>query len=381
MARGDGRVFRRGARWAIDYYAPGPDGRKKKFRESAGDSEKEARALLRERLRQIGNDRVGLEQFTPPSAGRIVMSDLLNDVQKDYERKGLKSLRTLKAHQKRPLAAFGMKPARAVTTKVVEGYIDSRLAEGAKPATVDRELETVQRAFSLAAERGVRLFQPHIPKLQKKHANAREGFFERADYDAILAEIPDEDFRDLLEFFWWTGMRPKEICSLTWAADDGESIRLATKNAKVQGRVIPYDSGPLAIVMERRLTRKTTSPLIFHRKGRTMAGTTGGFKRHLREMWREACAKTGLTGAIPYDLRRTAIRNMMNGGANMKTAMLISGHLTTDTFMRYMIVDTVDQAAALKGADVWVQTHKKDRNVLRFSIGNGSKDGSSTVKK
>ncbi|HEY3349407.1 MAG TPA: site-specific integrase [Thermoanaerobaculia bacterium] len=382
MSRGDGRVFRRGARWYVAYYGPGPDGKATKIRESAGETEKEARALLKDRIRAVANDRDGLKKFVPPSARGVLMKDLFDAVVADYVIKGRKSLRTMEHHQTRPRTAFGHLPAVAVTTERVAAFIKARLDEKASRATVDRETETIARAFSLANEGdGTKYFPPHIPKTLVKNRNARKGFVERADFDAILGKIPDADFRDLLEFFYWTGMRPGEICSLTWADDDGESIILAAGEAKTDtARSIPYSRVPeLAAVMARRVAGKSSSPLIFHRKGRTMAGTTGGFKRHLREMWREACAGVGLEGAIPYDLRRTAIRNMVRGGASVNASMGVSGHKTHDTFRRYDIIDTADRVNALVGAAAYVQTQAKDRKVLAFgkaaASGTGPKTG------
>jgi integrase len=378
MSRGDGRVFQRGARWAIDYYAPGPDGKRRKIREAAGDTEKGARALLRERLRQVANDRVGLQKFVPPSTAGILLSDLLDDVVKDYERRGLKSLRELKNHQKRVKAELGKKPAVAVTSKVVEDYIVMRQKEHAAPATVDRETETIQRAFSLARERGTMLFAPHVPKTLQRNANAREGFLERADFDAILAAIEDVDLVDALEWMWWTGMRHREFCSLTWDAYDGKVLRLAAKDAKTgEGRVIPI-VGPLAPIIERRVARKTTSPLIFHSRGRTMAAKSGGFQYRLWALWRVACEAAGEPESITYDLRRVAVRNLTEACVPQKVAMLITGHRTTSTFMRYQVVRVDDVAKALEAAAAYVQTQSKDRKVLRFASKNGSKDGSKT---
>jgi hypothetical protein len=50
--RGDGRVYQRGARWWIAYYAP-QNGRSVEHREPGGKTEAEARRLLRQRLREV----------------------------------------------------------------------------------------------------------------------------------------------------------------------------------------------------------------------------------------------------------------------------------------------------------------------------------------
>jgi integrase len=375
MARGDGRVFRRGARWYIAFYGPAEDGRWTKIREVAGSTEKAAQFLLRERLRKVANHREGLQKFVAPITSRALLGDLLDDVVRDYERRGLKSLRELKNHQKRVRAELGKRRAVAITSKVIEDYIATRQKEHAAPATVDRETETIQRAFSLANTPNVKFFPPRIPKTLQRNANAREGFLERDAFEKILAAIEDTDLVDALEWMWWTGMRHREFCSLTWDAFDGKVLRLAAKDAKTGvGRVIPI-VGPLSPIIERRVARKTVSPLIFHSRGRTMAAKSGGFQFRLWKLWRDACAAVGEPESITYDLRRVAVRNLTQAGVPQKVAMLITGHRTTGTFQRYQVFTVDDVADALEAVEVYVQTQPKDTKVLRFAKQNGPKNG------
>ena len=123
------------------------------------------------------------------------MNELFDDVQADYARRGLKSQRSARNHMKRPRRYLGSRPAVSVTASVVNAYIDERKAEGLADATIDRECEFIRRAFTLGLKEKV-AFAPAVPKLLKKHANARQGFLDRADFESILSHIPDEDFRD-----------------------------------------------------------------------------------------------------------------------------------------------------------------------------------------
>jgi integrase len=100
-----------------------------------------------------------------------------------------------------------------VTTKRLRDYVAHRQQAGAANATINRELEALQLGFALAIEAGTLSLAPRFPFLTER--NARQGFFERADFDRVLANIGDTDPEDFLRWFFWTAMRRGEIRNLT----------------------------------------------------------------------------------------------------------------------------------------------------------------------
>ncbi len=218
-------------------------------------------------------------------------------------------------------------------------------------------MEGLQRAFALAVESNTLSAAPSFPSLPEH--NARQGFFERADFQAVVLNLRDPHLRDFCEWFYRTGMRPGEIRSLEWAALDRETwtLRLHAKDAKTgYGRVLVL-VGELRGIVERRLkARRLDCPLIFHRNGKPI----GDF----RKVWKRACRLVGLEGNIPYDLRRTAVRNMVRAGVDPAVAMKISGHRTRNVFDRYNIISEDDLREAMLKTDVYVDTLPTTSNLI-----------------
>ena len=276
------------------------------------------------------------------------MADLLKTLERDYEISGRRSLRQLRAHVKHVERFFGATRAIAVTTDRLRDYIKARQDAGAANATINRELEGLQRAFAIAVEAGELALAPKFLGLRED--NARQGFFERAAFEAVLTNLKDRDVVDFLEWFFWTGMRTGEIRALTWAAFDRETwtLRLHAGDSKTgHGRTLALE-GELRAIIERRLrARRLDCPLIFHRRGRPVG--------EFRKAWASACTAAGVQERRPYDLRRTAVRNMVRAGVDPVVAMRISGHRTRAVFDRYNIVAEADLREAIAKTSAYVR--------------------------
>lgn len=353
QTRGAGRVFPRGNRWWIAYYRR-HHGVSEEIRESAGNTEAEARRLLKRRQDELAADRIGARRFIGPQQERLTVLAVLDELIRDYELRGLASLGQLQAHLKHIKRFFGNDRAVEVTPARVNVYMERRKLEGAANATINREVEGLQRALSLAVDQERLVSAPRFKSLPE--LNARQGFFERADFEAILPRLTrrgklDTDLQDFLSWGFWTGMRSGETKALTWAAFDRESwtIRLQAKDAKNRkGRAIPLEQ-ELRIIIDRRLrARRLDCPFIFHRKGRQMG--------EFRKVWKRACLEAGLSGKTPHDFRRSAVRNMVRAGVNPDIARQISGHRTPAVFSRYNIISEADLRSAVNRTSEYVAT-------------------------
>ena len=70
-------------------------------------------------------------------------------------------------------------------------------------------------------------------------------------------------------------------------------------------------------------------------------------KRAMQAAFPKACAAAKIKGLMVHDLRRSAVRNLMDAGVQQAVTMKIGGHRDASVFQRYNIVDANQTADAM----------------------------------
>jgi integrase len=356
-----GSVYRQKNRttYEISYYRDG-----RQIKESAGtDNYNDARDLLKKREGAIADGKPVSER-----SNRLRFNEAAADVVHDYDINGKRTLdhvtRRIRLHL---TPFFGGRRMSAITTPVVRIFVAERKTAGASNAEINRELAILKRAFSLAIKAGILSAKPYIPML--KENNVRKGFFEREQFDAIVAHLP-ERLQPIIQTAYWTGWRTRaEIMPLEWSRvdTDAQVMRLDVGETKNDdGRTFPYGVLPdLANVIDQQVrVRKALqqkgiiSPWVFpdDRPGKVGDRLSENFYK----AWKQACRLAGHPGKIPHDFRRTAVRNLTRANIPEKTAMLLTGHKTRSVFDRYDIVNEDDLKAAVARLAAKVKPLRQD---------------------
>jgi integrase len=274
-----------------------------------------------------------------PDANQTRFDDLATLLIDEYRANSRKSLGRVEDAVSHLEGFFTGWPAQAISTDRILAYVRHRQQQKAANATINRELAALKRMFRLGERAGKVLRRPFIDMLQEH--NARTGFFEHHEFDAVLTQLPD-DLQTVFDIAFRTGWRVKsELLTRQWPHVDFQSgwLRLElgeTKNA--EGRQFPLTSA-LRAVLERQRERTlaieratgTIIPWVFHRSGRPI--------KSFRRAWLTACKAAGIPDRIPHDFRRTAVRNLERAGVPRSTAMMMVGHKTDSIYRRYAIVD------------------------------------------
>jgi integrase len=338
-----GCIYRRGGKYWVKWYRNGVP-----MRESADtDKESVARTLLRTREGDV-------ERGVPvtPQTNRALFDELADDVLTDYRINAKRSLKNVeRSFTKHLRPYFEGRKAAGISTDQVRKYIAHRQGQGAKNATINRELSAMKRAFSLGIEAGKVTQKPKMSMLREN--NVRTGFFEPAQFHAVCNALPAH-LRPVVEFAYLTGWRTQaEVLPLQWRQVDfaAGTVSLdvgSTKNG--EGRVFPMTAELRALLEAQRahtdaVQRRQGSiiPHVFHRNGARVG--------YPQKAWWKACKAAGCPGRILHDFRRTAVRNLVRAGIPERVAMQMTGHKTRSVFERYNIVSEGDLADAVRRLD------------------------------
>jgi len=337
--RGDGLVYqptyidkRTGERktvstWWVQYSLEGT-----RFRESSNSrSRGDAETFLQQRLEAAAQGKpVG------PKAGKTTFEDLAKILLDDYRvnrRRSVGRVEDAVGHLRR---FFEASHATQITADLIARYVGSRQEEGAAPATINRELGALRRAFRLAQAAGKVAFRPEISMLPED--NRREDLFEANEYQAVLDNLP-QYLRPVIQTAYITGWRINSDILRRHKRDvdlDSGCLRLESDDEK--GRRFPL-TAELREVLVRQLEKTAeleqkadkVIPWLFHRDGKPI--------KDFRKAWTAACQRANVLGKVPDDFRRTAVRNLERAGVSRSAVMMMVGHRSESIYRGIAVAD------------------------------------------
>ena len=350
----EGRVFQRSGsqNYWIAYYVDGIE-----YRESSGSpDERVARELLRQRVAEKAASQAGLATFVGPQNTEI--TDLLDALLNEYRIKGRRSLATTNYHLQAVKRLLGGCTVGEVTSAKLRWYVAQRLDEGRAPATINRELAALRRAFNLARADNLVRQVPAFPTLPEH--NTRRGFFELDEADRVVRFLPDY-LQDLALFAYYSGWRRGDVTGLQWDMVDREQRMILLPTTKNDEPRLLALEGELWAIIERRYAERGLVPWVFHRQGQRI--------QTFRKAWQNACQAAGLQGRHFHDFRRSTVRNLTRAGVADKVAMDMTGHKTRSVFDRYNITSENDVREASRKLQEYLDTVRVQGDVARQNEG------------
>src|SRR5215472_1375765 len=191
--RGQGRVFQRkgSSFFWIAYYAHGKEHREVARHVRTGaklevteKNRHEANRFLKRRLGEIAAEQHGGRAFVGPQQERVTVNELLDGLENDYKLRDKWNAKV--ASNMKPVREyFGTRRAADITSNAVGAYIENLREESYSNSTVNHRTKLLRQAFKLGIRNHQLTQQPFIPRLSEV-GNERQGFFETADFEAVI---------------------------------------------------------------------------------------------------------------------------------------------------------------------------------------------------
>ena len=324
--------------------------------------------------KMAGDDAQKLGRLTAPPID-VRVGTLLDLVIEDYKQSGQKTITDVRrkiAISLRP--HFGDILASRVDSEEIERWMHWRSArrfrkapgrEILQPASLNRELSILRRAFQLGYERKPQLVEriPPIKKLGEN--NVRKGFVTPEQYRALLGELP-EHLRGITCIAYHVANRKGELFRLEWSDVelDGKPPVFTmwpgeTKNN--DGRTLPILPGEMLDTLCRLKAQRDAK---WPKAKRVFLNADGQPLTYhmMRKTWDDACSRAGVPGLLFHDLRRSAVRNLRRAGVTQKVAREFSGHKTDAVFDRYNITDFEDLKDAAARLQKFLEVTPQNRS-------------------
>jgi len=338
--QGKGCIYRRGKIWWVKITVDGET----IYESTESEIRDDAVQLLRLRQGELAANAVPSWLKASVTVGKVL--ELVPKDLKAYQKKDVKNVeRQIRLHLE---PVFGKTPVKRLSTAKIQDYIEKRVEEGAAPATVNRELSTLIRGLRLALQQDPPLIGREFKIRKLKEDNIRQGYLSEEQYLALRKELPD--YQQLaLVIAYHVGIRRGELLNIKWSQVDLESNKMVLRGSQTKSghaRVLPIYGEMGAWLKFARAERDLKCPdqdFVIAKRCKRIEWFYKG--------WRTACDVAGVPGLLFHDLRRTAVRNMLDAGIDEKTVMLITGHRTRNMIDRYNIRGEKDVLAAGRKLD------------------------------
>jgi integrase len=229
------------------------------------------------------------------------------------------------------LPFFGDCILSEVTPEMISRYKTRRLKEGAKPATLNRELSLAKHAFNLALkEWGWCKENPFCKVKMEKENNARDRVLGYDEEERLLS-VCKKWLNDIVKFALHTGARMGEILELDWRdVDFFRKVVIIRQSKTGYTKTIPLTATAMDILKTKAKVRHLHSSLVFPSKNRTRISN-----RNLERAFGNALKKAGINNLHFHDLRHSFASRLAMAGKDLYLIQKLLGHREPRMVQRY----------------------------------------------
>jgi integrase len=268
--------------------------------------------------------------FEKPEAQHRTLTELMDRYVSEHAtrranyRRELTSIKNLKGF-------FGNPKLDQITPKLIVAYKNRRYTDGVKPATINRELATLKKAFNLARREWEWCTDNPVCRVSmEKENNWRDRWLTLEEEQRLLPATAPW-LRELVVFAIYTGMRMGEILALTWAGVDLYRRTVTVFRSKNgERRTIPVNTTVLDLLKHKYTARLRTTDTVFHSHTHTPIDGS-----NIRRALTAALGIAKIQDLHFHDLRHTFATRMVQAGIDLYKVQRLLGHKSPIMTQRY----------------------------------------------
>ncbi len=225
---------------------------------------------------------------------------------------------------------FGSKRLQDVSAFEIERYRRDRKASGRTDVTVNRELQCLRDLFNRAIAWGKAWENPMQKVKLQREENARVRYLTEDEEEKLL-EACGKSLHPVVVTALNTGLRRRELISLTWANMDFARglVTVQAAYAKTgERRSIPMNAPVIKILNELKLKAGELPHVFLNSKGRPHT-------HQVSRTFEETAKRAKITDFHFHDLRHTFASRLIMNGVDLRTVQVLMGHKTINMTVRY----------------------------------------------
>lgn len=294
-------------------------------------------------------------------ARNTLFSDFVEKVYLPWSRSNKRTFRDDVLNCKVLCQYFGGKSFIQISPLLVEKFKrerrDSvtRYGRQRRPASVNRELATLSRIFSLAIDNGILVSNPCRKVRKLRENNERKRYLTFEEETRLMAALTGLRFhiKPLVTVAIHTGMRKGELLNLRWEHVDFVRGIIHITNTKTdRNRDVPMNSEVREIMLG--LQPETTEGYVFRNP------KTGGKLIDVKKAFNSAVREAGISDFKFHDLRHTAGTRLADAGADAFVIAEVLGHASLQMTKRYTHATDERKRKALEALTNWSKVGQKE---------------------
>lgn len=255
----------------------------------------------------------------------------------------------------RLIPALGKYKLRLLTLKIVKEF--ALTIEGS-PKTVGNIISPLRTALADAVDDELIEFSPienwKIRRRKQQAAIKTDNIdpFDAAERAAILDALSSQSqHQNLVQFWFWTGLRTSELCALDWSDIDFVNSKASINKALTQAarqseepkttagnRIVDLPDPAIEALKRQKLITWLKNEEVFQNE-RTQERWSGD-QPIRKTMWAHAIKRAGVRYRYPYQCRHSFATMMLNAGEPIQWIANQLGHtdwtFTMRTYTRFM---------------------------------------------